>query len=212
MPNCDLCPRKCAINEGDVGFCGVRKCRDGKIVSVTAGLVSGFAVDPIEKKPLNHFFPGSSILSFGSVGCNLACRFCQNWESAKSRDVDRQLVAATPEEIAALVRRSGCESVAFTYNEPIICAEFVMDVARTCRLAGIRTVAVSNGFIADRWREPFFKLMDAVNIDLKSFSDTFYEKFCSGSLEPIRETIRHLAKRTDVWLEVTTLLIPTLGR
>ncbi len=156
MPNCDLCPRQCAIHEGDTGFCGVRTCRNGKIGSAFYGRTPGFAVDPIEKKPFNHFYPGSKTLSFGSIGCNLACKFCQNWETAQSKNAALLQMSVTPEDIVELARQRGCESVAFTYNEPVTNAEFVMDVAQACRLAGLKTMVVSNGFISESWRARFF--------------------------------------------------------
>lgn len=208
---CTLCPRFCSINEGQLGFCGVRQNQNGKIVLATYGKTTGLAVDPIEKKPLYHFYPGSRVLSFGSIGCNLTCDFCQNWGTARSKDLLRLSASATPQEIVELAQKSDCRSVAFTYNEPIIWAEYAMDVAIACRKAGLRTVAVSNGFISDEWRPVFFDLMDAANIDLKSFSDKFYGKYCSGTLEPVKETLRYLAKSPKIWLEVTTLLIPTLN-
>ena len=211
MPTCNLCPRNCSIKEGEAGFCGVRECRDGCITLATYGRNTSLAVDPIEKKPLNHFFPGSRILSLGGIGCNLSCRFCQNWGTARSKDLLKLSTSATPDEIVKRAKQSGCESVAFTYNEPIIWAEYAMDVARACRIAGIKTVAVSNGFISDQRRESFFETMDAANIDLKSFSDDFYRQYCSGSLEPVKETLRYLAKKSNTWFEVTTLLIPTLN-
>ncbi len=211
MPICDLCPRKCSLTEGHFGFCGVRQCQNGEIILATHGQTMGFAVDPIEKKPFNHFYPGSKILSFGSIGCNLACRFCQNWPTARSKNFAQLQNAATPEAIVDLAQKNDCASVAFTYNEPIISAEFVMEVAKTCRRTGIKTVAVSNGFLSDEWRKVFFEHIDAANIDLKAFSDTFYRQYCSASLEPVKETIQYLARQTNVWLEVTTLLIPSLN-
>jgi len=179
-------------------------------VLLSYGQTSGFAVDPIEKKPLHHFYPGSNILSFGSIGCNFSCRFCQNAVTAQARDRSLLTVAATPDDVVRLAKQHHCESVAFTYNEPIISAEYVQDVATACRSAGLKTVAVSNGSISDTRRAPFFDLMDAANIDLKSFSKTFYRDYCGGELEPVKETLRYLAT-SNTWLEVTTLLIPTLN-
>jgi pyruvate formate lyase activating enzyme len=210
MTQCDLCPRHCILSEGTPGFCGVRTAQNGSSVLLSYGQTTGFAVDPIEKKPLNHFYPGSKILSFGSIGCNLSCRFCQNAAAAQSRDLSLLTASATPDEIVQLAKQHHCESVAFTYNEPIISAEFVQDVAAACRGAGLKTAAVSNGFIAESRRSAFFDLMDAANIDLKSFSETFYRDYCGGGLEPVKETLRYLAK-SNTWLEVTTLLIPTLN-
>jgi len=210
MPQCDLCPKHCTFSEGQTGFCGVRACQNGNVVLLSYGQTSGFAVDPIEKKPLHHFYPGSKILSFGSIGCNLSCRFCQNAATAQSRDLSLLTASATPDDIVQLAKQHHCESIAFTYNEPIISAEYVQDIAAACRSAGLKTVAVSNGFISDTRRSAFFDMMDAANIDLKSFSETFYRDYCGGELEPVKETLRYLAK-SRTWLEVTTLIIPTLN-
>jgi pyruvate formate lyase activating enzyme len=211
MALCNICPRSCSIEEGHVGFCGIRTCRNGAIVLLSYGRTTGLAVDPIEKKPLNHFYPGSRVLSFGSIGCNFNCRFCQNWTTARSRDLSQLQTAATPEQIVEQAKRFQCQSVAFTYNEPIIWLEYALEVARLCRREGIKTVAVSNGFISEEKREEFFDLMDAANIDLKSFSDEFYRTYCHSRLEPVLETLRYLARRSRTWFEVTTLLIPTLN-
>jgi pyruvate formate lyase activating enzyme len=208
---CDLCPRQCELTENVTGFCGVRSVKDGKTVLTTYGRSTGFAVDPIEKKPLYHFYPGSQVLSFGSIGCNLACRFCQNAATSMSHDFTPLQTSATPEEIVRLAKEHDCRSVAFTYNEPIIWAEYAEDVAAACRQAGMKTVAVSNGFISESRRAEFFDLMDAANIDLKSFHETFYRDHCSASLEPVKKTLRYLAQSSKTWLEVTTLLIPMLN-
>jgi len=210
MTQCTICPKHCTLSEGQPGFCGVRTSQNGNTVLLAHGKTTGFAVDPIEKKPLNHFYPGSKILSFGGIGCNLSCKFCQNAATAQSRDLSLLTTSATPDEFVQLAKQHHCESVAFTYNEPIISAEYVQDVAAACRRAGVKTVAVSNGFIAESCRATFFDLMDAANIDLKSFSETFYRDYCGGELEPVKETLRYLAK-SSTWLEVTTLLIPTLN-
>jgi len=210
MTQCDICPRHCTIAERQTGFCGARTLQEGNIVSHTYGKTTGFAVDPIEKKPLNHFYPGSKILSFGSIGCNFACRFCQNADTAQSSDLTLLTVSAMPDEIVRLAKQHHCESVAFTYNEPIISAEYVRDIAAACRSAGVKTVAVSNGYIAEKHRAAFFDLMDAANIDLKSFSETFYRDYCGGEIETVKETLRYLSK-SNTWLEVTTLLIPGLN-
>ena len=210
MTQCDLCPKHCALSVGQLGSCGVRTLQNGNIVPLSYGKTTGFAVDPIEKKPLNHFFPGSKILSFGGIGCNLSCRFCQNAATAQSRDLSLLTASAAPDEVVRLSKQYHCESVAFTYNEPIITAEYVQDIAAVCRSAGLKTVAVSNGFIAESRRAAFFDNMDAANIDLKSFSETFYREYCAGTLEPVKETLRYLAK-SNTWLEVTVLLIPSLN-
>jgi pyruvate formate lyase activating enzyme len=211
MTQCNHCPRYCSINEGTLGFCGIRTCRNGKIVLLSYGQNTGLAIDPIEKKPLNHFYPGTRVLSFGSIGCNFDCRFCQNWATAHSRDFSLLKKTSTPEEIVDQAKRFQCRSVAFTYNEPIIWSEYALDVARLCRREGIKTVAVSNGFISEEKRRTFFDGIDAANIDLKSFSDEFYRKHCNSRLEPVLDTLCYLARQSSTWLEVTTLLIPTLN-
>ncbi len=205
---CDLCPRACALHNGQRGLCFVRMAHDDAIVLTTYGRSSGFCVDPIEKKPLNHFLPGTAVLSFGTAGCNLACKFCQNWDISKSREMDTLADAASPETIAQTARRLGCRSVAYTYNDPVIFMEYAIDVAQACREAGIRSVAVTAGYINEQPRLEFFRYMDAANVDLKGFSQTFYQKLCAGSLQPVLDTLRYLKHETNVWLEITTLLIP----
>jgi pyruvate formate lyase activating enzyme len=204
---CDVCPRACRLHEGQRGLCFVRARADDEIVLTSYGRSSGFCVDPVEKKPLNHFLPGTPVLSFGTAGCNLACRFCQNWDISKSREIDTLGSAAAPEQLAATARALGCRSVAFTYNDPVIFMEYAMDVADACRDQGIRAVAVSAGYINDEPRREFFGHIDAANIDLKGFTDAFYEKVTFGRLPAVLDTLEYLAG-TGVWLEVTTLLIP----
>ncbi|MDR0869884.1 MAG: AmmeMemoRadiSam system radical SAM enzyme [Planctomycetaceae bacterium] len=212
MLTCDICPRECLIAEGKTGFCGTRTCRNGQIVPLYYGQCTGLAVDPIEKKPLYHFYPGSKVLSLGTIGCNFACRFCQNWTTAQSCDATLLRQRATPEEIARFATGStALKSVAFTYNEPITWAEYAVDAAECCRKNGIKTVAVSNGYIGGKQRERFFNAMDAANIDLKSFSEHFYRKQCGASIEPVLKTLKYLAKKPDFHLEMTTLLIPSLN-
>src|SRR5438874_9525663 len=205
---CRLCPRFCKLNEGQRGFCFVRQRVDDRIVLTTYGRSSGFCVDPIEKKPLNHFLPGTPVLSFGTAGCNLTCKFCQNWDISKARALDLVQDRASPEAIAQAALRSGCRSVAFTYNDPVIFLEYAVDVAQACRARGIKTVAVSAGYIAREPRIEFFRHMDAANIDLKGFTEGFYKTLCSGRLAPVLETLEYLKHETDVWFEITTLLIP----
>ncbi|CAM2064115.1 AmmeMemoRadiSam system radical SAM enzyme [Sulfidibacter corallicola] len=205
---CDLCPRYCRIKPGQRGFCYVRKNVDGAMVLTTYGRSSGFCADPIEKKPLNHFYPGTSILSFGTAGCNLGCKFCQNWDISKSRSMDKLASRATPRGIAEAALDAGCESVAFTYNDPVIFAEYAIDTAQACREAGVKTVVVSAGYITEAARTDFYRYIDAANIDLKAFSQQFYKKICFGALEPVLETLKYLKHETDVWFEITTLLIP----
>ena len=205
---CDLCPRECRLHEDQRGLCFVRARQGDQVVLTTYGRSSGFCVDPIEKKPLNHFLPGSSVLSFGTAGCNLACRFCQNWDISKSRETDTLADEASPEAIAATAKRLGCASVAFTYNDPVIFLEYAVDVARACHTLGIRAVAVTAGYINPEPRAEFFAHMDAANVDLKGFSEGFYADLCAGHLEPVLDTLRYLVHETGVWVEITTLLIP----
>jgi pyruvate formate lyase activating enzyme len=205
---CDLCPRDCRLHEGQRGACFVRR-RDGDgIVLTTYGRSSGFCVDPIEKKPLNHFYPGSSVLSFGTAGCNLACKFCQNWDISKSRDMDTLMQSAAPQAIARAAAETHCRSVAFTYNDPVIFAEYAMDTADACHELGIRTVAVTAGYIGAQARREFYAKMDAANVDLKAFTDEFYQKLCGAHLQPVLDTLLYLRHETGVWFEITTLLIP----
>ena len=208
---CDLCPRDCKLHEGQRGSCYVRGRVDDKMVLTTYGRSSGFCVDPIEKKPLNHFYPGSSVLSFGTAGCNLACKFCQNWDISKSRSFDKLADQATPEAIANTALRLGCKSVAFTYNDPVIFAEYALDVADACHAVGVQTVAVTAGYIHDAPRRDFYAKMDAANVDLKAFTDEFYVKQTGAHLQPVLDTLRYLKQETDVWFEITTLLIPGLN-
>jgi pyruvate formate lyase activating enzyme len=208
---CDLCPRDCKLHEGQRGACFVRRMLNGRMVLTTYGRSSGFCVDPIEKKPLNHFYPGSSVLSFGTAGCNLACKFCQNWDISKSKDMDRLMDAASPEQIARRARELGCQSVAYTYNDPVIFAEYALDTAAACKQLGIRSVAVTAGYMHPEASAEFYAGMDAANVDLKSFSNDFYVKYCAGQLQPVLDTLIHLKRDTQVWFEITTLLIPTLN-
>jgi pyruvate formate lyase activating enzyme len=205
---CDLCPRDCKLKEGQRGACFVRMREDDQIVLTTYGRSSGFCVDPIEKKPLNHFYPGSSVLSFGTAGCNLACKFCQNWDISKSKDMDRLMDQASPETIALAAEQHGCKSVAFTYNDPVIFAEYAMDTADACHARGIKTVAVTAGYIHEEARRDFFSKVDAANVDLKAFTDEFYYKLTGAHLQPVLDTLIYLKNETDVWFEITTLLIP----
>ena len=205
---CRLCPRYCKLQPGQRGFCFVRQRSGDALALTTYGRSSGFCIDPIEKKPLNHFLPGTSVLSFGTAGCNLGCRFCQNWDISKARESDRLANAASPETIAAAAQRLGCRSVAFTYNDPVIFAEYALDVAAACRERGIRTVAVTAGYLTAEARPEFFRAMDAANVDLKAFTDEFYKRLCFAHLQPVLDTLTYLRKETGVWFEVTTLLIP----
>ncbi|MFQ5470546.1 MAG: AmmeMemoRadiSam system radical SAM enzyme [Gammaproteobacteria bacterium] len=205
---CDLCPRYCKLHEGQRGLCFVRACKDNAIVLTTYGRSSGYCVDPIEKKPLNHFLPGSAVLSFGTAGCNLACKFCQNWDISKSREFDTLADAASPQTIARAAEKLGCDSVAFTYNDPVIFHEYAIDVASACHEKGIKTVAVTAGYICRQPREEFFRHIDAANVDLKAFTDRFYKYITGAHLQPVLDTLEYIKHQTDVWLELTTLLIP----
>jgi pyruvate formate lyase activating enzyme len=208
---CDLCPRYCKPRPGQRGMCYVRMNHEGRMVLTTYGRSSGFCVDPVEKKPLNHFLPGTSILSFGTAGCNLGCRFCQNWDISKARSMDRLADQATPEMLARHAKDLGCRSVAFTYNDPVIFAEYALDVAAACRAEGVKTVAVTAGYITDVARPEFYAGMDAANVDLKGFTEGFYQKVCLGELQPVLDTLVYLKRETKVWFEITTLLIPELN-
>ena len=205
---CDLCPRDCRLHDGQRGACFVRQRVGDQMILTTYGRSSGFCIDPIEKKPLNHFYPGSSVLSFGTAGCNLACKFCQNWDISKSRDMDRLMDQATPEAIADAAARNACKSVAFTYNDPVIFAEYAMDVADACHAHGIQTVAVTAGYMHDQARRDFYAKMDATNVDLKAFTDDFYFKLTGSHLQPVLDTLVYLKRETNVWFEISTLLIP----
>lgn len=205
---CDLCPRFCKLKEGQRGLCFVRACRQNQLVLTTYGRSSGFCVDPIEKKPLHHFLPGTPILSFGTAGCNLTCNFCQNWDISKSRQMDTLADAASPETIARAAAQLGCRSVAFTYNDPVIFLEYAVDVAQACHALGLKTVAVTAGEICAEPRAEFFAHMDAANVDLKAFTERFYHRLCGGKLQPVLDTLAYLKHETGVWVELTTLLIP----
>ena len=208
---CELCPRDCKLHDGQRGACYVRGRVGETMVLTTYGRSSGFCVDPIEKKPLNQFYPGSSVLSFGTAGCNLACKFCQNWDISKSRSFDKLASEAGPEAIALSAERLGCKSVAFTYNDPVIFAEYAMDVADACHARGIKAVAVTAGYVHDEARRDFFAKMDAANVDLKAYTDAFYVRQCGAHLQPVLDTLKYLCNETSVWVELTTLLIPGLN-
>ena len=205
---CDLCPRACKLQAGQRGFCFVRQASAEGIELTSYGRASGFCVDPIEKKPLYHFYPGTSVLSFGTAGCNLGCRFCQNWDISKARELDRLTPMTAPRAVVQAAREAGCKSVAFTYNDPVIFAEYAVDCAFAAREAGVKSVAVTAGYIGEQARERFFRPMDAANVDLKAFSEDFYRRICFAELAPVLDTLRWLKQESRLWLEVTTLLIP----
>ncbi len=209
---CTLCPRECRIGDGQNGFCWIRRNRGGRLVTTGWGSTTGFAVDPIEKKPLSHFRPGSQVLSFGTAGCNLGCRFCQNWDISKARsDEAASEDEWTPGRVVELAKRMRAPGIAFTYNDPIIWAEYAIDVAREAHAQGLFTVFVTNGYVSPEARADVFRHMDATNVDLKAFTEEFYARTTLSHLEPVKETLEWLARETDVWVEVTTLLIPGLN-
>jgi pyruvate formate lyase activating enzyme len=205
---CDVCPRFCRLHEGQRGLCFVRARQDAAMVLTTYGRSSGFCIDPIEKKPLNHFLPGTPVFSFGTAGCNLTCKFCQNWDISKARETDKLNQSASPVAIAEAARRLGCRSVAFTYNDPVIFLEYAVDTARACHDVGLKTVAVTAGYITKQARGEFFEHIDAANVDLKGFTEGFYRNLCGGRLSEVLDTLVWLRRETSVWLEITTLLIP----
>lgn len=205
---CNVCPRHCKMHKDQRGFCFVRQNVDDQVVLTTYGRSSGFCIDPIEKKPLNHFYPGSSILSFGTAGCNLGCKFCQNWDISKAKKMDRLMNQASPERIADVANTQQCKSVAFTYNDPVIFLEYAVDTAKQCHELGIKTVAVTAGYITKQAREEFFSHLDATNIDLKAFTQHFYRKLCFADLRDVLDTIKYVHEETDVWMEITNLVIP----
>ncbi len=205
---CDMCPRFCKLREGQRGMCFVRACQDDEIVLTTYGRSSGFCVDPVEKKPLNHFLPGTPVLSFGTAGCNLACKFCQNWDISKSREFDTLADAASPERLAQAALELGCRSIAFTYNDPVIFHEYAIDVAQACHEVGINAVAVTAGYVCDEPRVEFYRYMDAANVDLKAYTERFYKHVTGGRLQPVLDTLVYLKTETPVWFEITNLLIP----
>ncbi len=206
--HCDLCPRACVLKEGDRGFCFVRKNENAQMILTTYGKSTGFCIDPIEKKPLNHFLPGTSVLSFGTAGCNLGCQFCQNWSISKSREIEILSEQASPENIAQAAVRLGCRSVAFTYNDPVIWAEYAIDTAKACHQVGIKTVAVTAGYITAEARPEFYSVMDAANVDLKAFTEKFYKRVTLAALQPVLDTLRWLKHESNVWFEITNLIIP----
>ncbi|MGH7819039.1 MAG: AmmeMemoRadiSam system radical SAM enzyme, partial [Candidatus Binatia bacterium] len=212
LPNgkllCFLCPRLCEIPEGKAGFCFIRKNVDGRLVNLGYGKSTGFAVDPIEKKPLNHVLPGTFVLSFGTAGCNLGCKFCQNWDISKARIDDRRSEDGSPEQVVELALRSGCSGIAYTYNDPVIWAEYAIDIARVARSAGLKNIFVTAGYVTPEARREVYEYMDAANVDLKAFSERFYRHVTLSHLEPVKDTLRWLRRETGVWMEITTLLIP----
>lgn len=204
---CTICPRNCKLIEGQKGFCQVRQNIQGNVILTSYGYNTGLAIDPIEKKPLYHFYPGSKVLSFGTLGCNMGCQFCQNWHISKSKEDPKKLNFTEPDKIAFLAKKLNCKSVAFTYNDPVIFFEYALETAKLCHEMGIKTVAVTAGYISPEPRKEFFAHMDAANVDLKGFSEDFYKRNCLAKLAPVLETIKYVKHETNCWLELTTLLI-----
>lgn len=205
---CTLCPRYCKIGDGQPGFCYIRQNHGGKLYTIGYGKPTGFAVDPVEKKPLNHFLPGTTILSFGTAGCNLGCKFCQNWSISKAKLDDENSLDVSPEGVVALAKSYGTPSIAFTYNDPTIFGEYVIDISKIAREEGIKSVMVTAGYIDKEARKDIYKYIDAANVDLKGFTDRFYWKNTYSHLDDVLDTLIWLKKETDVWFEITTLLIP----
>lgn len=208
---CDLCPRQCKLAEGQGGFCFIRQNLHGQLTNISYGRVCALAIDPIEKKPLYHFYPGSKALSLGTLGCNMGCKFCQNWHISKSRQSSELGSALTPAKLIQLAKHYDCLSCAFTYNEPIIWYDYALDCAVKCHEAGIKTIAVTAAYINPKYRHLFFESMDGVNIDLKSFNPDFYRRYCAADLEVIKNNIKYVRHKTKCHLELTTLLIPGLN-
>jgi len=205
---CTLCPRYCTIGEGQKGFCYIRENIDNKLYSIGYGKPTGFAIDPIEKKPLSHFLPGTDVLSFGTAGCNLGCKFCQNWTMSKSKIDDINSLEATPEQVVSHAKKHGTPSIAYTYNDPTIFGEYVIDISKIARKENIKNVMVTAGYIDKEARKDVYKYIDAANVDLKAFTETFYHKLTFSHLNDILDTLIWIKNETDVWLEITTLLIP----
>ena len=204
---CEICPRRCVLSSGQRGFCYVRKNLGGVITLETYGYTTGLAIDPVEKKPLYHFYPTSKVLSFGTLGCNMGCLFCQNWQTTKVNYPVQNCQKISPEQIVQVAKDYGCQSVAFTYNDPVIFLEYAIDTAKLCAQEGIKTIAVTSGYINPEPAKEFFSVMDAANIDLKGFSEDFYQKNCMAHLQPVLDTIKYAVNETDCFVELTTMLI-----
>lgn len=205
---CTLCPRYCLIAEGQHGFCYIRQNIDGKLYSLGYGRPTGFGLDPIEKKPLNHFYPGTQVLSFGTAGCNLGCKFCQNWSISKAKIENVKSIYTTPEQVVLLAKKYKAPSIAYTYNDPTIFGEYVIDISKIAREEGIKNVMVTAGYIDKNARKDVYKYIDAANVDLKAFTEDFYFKLTASHIANVLDTLIWLKNETDVWLEITTLLIP----
>src|SRR5579859_3130823 len=209
--HCYLCPRHCHIGRGQSGFCYIRTNQEGKLYSLGYGAPAALQVDPIEKKPLNHFLPGSRVFSMGTAGCNMGCFFCQNWDISKSRQDQVNARDVPPEEVPQLALRYGCDSIAFTYNEPTIWGEYIIDICRAAKSSGLKTVMVTNGYITREAFHDIYDHIDAANVDLKAFTENFYGKITLTYMQPVLDTLLLLKNETNVWFEITNLMIPTLN-
>lgn len=204
---CNLCPRRCTLNKGQKGFCRARKNVDGILYTLTYGQPVALHIDPIEKKPLAHVYPGTKSFSIATAGCNLKCKFCQNWEISQLDAEKVKVKFIRPEEIIAMTKKSGSKTIAFTYTEPMIFYEYMLDIAKLAKKEGIACVMHSAGYVNEKPLREIAGYLKAANIDLKGFSDKFYSSFCLGGLEPVLNTLKTL-KEEGVWLEITNLLIP----
>jgi pyruvate formate lyase activating enzyme len=212
---CSMCEHKCVIRPNSTGVCGVRKNIDGTLYLAVYGNAVAAQIDPIEKKPLYHFFPGSEALSIGTYGCNLRCQWCQNWELSQVKDSDTlhnaRMAYYSPEELITIAKRQGCRSIAYTYNEPTVFFEYSYDVARLAKENGIKNVYVSNGYMSLECIDLLRPYLDAINVDLKGFTEDIYKQYIGARLEPVKRNIEYFAQKTGVWIEVTTLVIPDLN-
>lgn len=204
---CNLCPNRCILSEGQIGLCKARKNIDGELYSMTYGKVSSVHVDPIEKKPFFHVLPGSKAFSIATTGCNLRCSFCQNWQISQVFSWEAQTQEATPEQVVEAAVQSRAESIAFTYNEPIIFYEYMLDIAKLAKQQGLKTVVVSAGYINPEPLRELLPYLDAYKVDLKAYKESFYQKLTGGHLAPILETMK-IIKQSGTWLEIVNLLIP----
>jgi pyruvate formate lyase activating enzyme len=209
--HCYLCPRHCHIHSGQSGFCFIRINQNGKLYSLGYGAPAALQVDPIEKKPLNHFLPGTRVFSMGTAGCNMGCFFCQNWDISKSRHDQVRSQPVPPEDVPLLALKHGCDSIAFTYNEPTIWGEYVIDICKSAKEYGLKTVMVTNGYITHEAFSEIYPYIDAANVDLKAFTENFYGKITLTHLQPVLEMLLWLRAETNVWFELTNLMISTLN-
>jgi pyruvate formate lyase activating enzyme len=209
--HCYLCPRDCKIGEGQTGFCFIRKNEGGKLVTLGYVRPAAVQVDPVEKKPLFHFYPGTRIFSMGTAGCNMGCFFCQNWDISKAKSDQVHSVDLTADDVCQNAMQYECPSLAFTYNEPSIWGEYVIDISKRAREVGLKTVMVTNGYINEQAFYDVYEHIDAANVDLKAFTENFYGKITLTHLKPVLDTLKRLKRDTNVWFEITNLMIPTLN-